>query len=410
MFALSWFATVRPSIAAGVIRTHAFMSPMPPRSRFLLLVPPRRLLVIGTGAAAVLAAAGWLASARPPAQDASAAIRPALTVTLEPPRLLRWEQAIVAHGAIEPWQELVIGARTSGLPLAEVLVEVGDTVRRGALLARFDAALPRAEAAQLAAALVQAQANARHAAAVRERMLKLAASGAVSRQDVQLAETQADTTGAQVALARAQLDAKRLLLGYAEVRADDDGVVSARTATPGAVANAGDELFRIIRRHRLEWRGELAPAQLRQVHAGQQVVLALPGGGVVPAVVRQEAPRLDPRTRLATVYADVEAGSAARAGMYAGGRISLGSTQAMTVGAHSVVVRDGRSWIFVADASVARALQVTVGRRQGERSEILSPLPPGARVVGQGAAFLKDGDRVRVAPTQAAAVNGGARS
>ncbi|WP_306394540.1 efflux RND transporter periplasmic adaptor subunit [Telluria beijingensis] len=381
------------------------MSPLPSRlSHF-----SRRTLIVGAGASFAIFA-GLLAFVTRPAQESrQPASRPALTVTLEPPQRLRWEHSIEAHGAIEPWQELVIGARTSGLPLAEVSVEVGDTVRRGALLARFDAALPRAEAAQLEAALVQAQANARQAGAVRERMRKLAASGAVSRQDVQQAETEADTTAAQVALARAQLRAKRLLLAYADVRAADDGVVSARSATPGAVANAGDELFRIIRRHRLEWRAELTPLQLRQMRAGQHIELALPDGGLAPAVVRQAAPRLDPQTRLATVYADVNPRSAARAGMYASGRIALGSSEAMTVGAHSVVLRDGRSWIFVADADagVARALQVTVGRRQGERSEIVSPLPPGVGVVGQGAAFLKDGDRIHVAP---AAASGGPRA
>lgn len=380
------------------------MSPLPSRLSRFFRTPSRRILVIGAGAscAAIAGVAGLMQEA---GEQPPSASRPALTVTLEAPRLMRWEQDIVAHGAIEPWQELVIGARTDGLPLAEVKVEVGDTVRRGALLARFDAALPRFEAAQLAAALVQAQANARHAAAVCERMRSLAASGAVSRQDVQQAEANADTTAAQVALVRAQLDAKRLMLAYADVRAADDGVVSARTATPGAVANAGDELFRIIRQHRLEWRGELTAAQLRQVRAGQQVRLALPDGGVAPAVVRQEAPRLDPRTRLATVYADIQPRTASRAGMYASGRIALGASEALTVGAHSVVVRDGRSWIFVADASVARALQVTVGRRQGDRSEILSPLPQGVRVVGQGAAFLKDGDQLRVMPAE-----GGTRS
>ena len=317
------------------------MSPLPPR----LSHRPRRTLIVGAGASFVIIAGLLALVTRPAPESRQPASRPALTVTLEPPQRLRWEHSIEAHGAIEPWQEQVIGARTSGLPLAEVMVEVGDTVRRGALLARFDAALPRAEAAQLEAALVQAQASARQAVAVRERMHKLAASGAVSRQDVQQAETEADTTEAQVALARAQLGAKRLLLAYAEVRAADDGVVSARSATPGAVANAGDELFRIIRQHRLEWRAELTPLQLRQVRAGQQVTLELPDGGFAPGVVRQEAPRLDPQTRLATVYADVGAPSQARAGMYASGRIALGSSEAVTVGSHSVVVRDGRSWI-----------------------------------------------------------------
>lgn len=375
-------------------------------SRFFPRSPARRILLIGTGAACALGA-GLLAGARQADAPASGIdTRPALSVTLEQPQTIRWEQAIVAHGAIEPWQELIVGARVGGLPLAEVRVEVGDTVRRGALLARFDAALPRAEAAELQAGLQQAKASARNAVAVRDRMLKLAASGAVSRQDVQAAETEADTLEAQIAVVQARLDAKRLLLDYAEVRAADDGVVSARLATPGAVASVGQELFRIIRRHRLEWRGELTPLQLRQVRPGQRVLLELPGGGAATATVRQDAPRLDPQTRLATVYADIAPGGAARAGMYASGRILLGASDAVTVGAGSVVVRDGRSWIFVADAArqtgVARALPVTVGRQQGARSEIVSPLPHGVRVVGQGAAFLKDGDQVRIIPAHGA--------
>jgi len=168
------------------------MSPLPPR----LSHRSHRTLIVGAGASFVIIAGLLALVTRPAPESRQPASRPALTVTLEPPQRLRWEHSIEAHGALEPWQEQVIGARSSGLPLAEVMVEVGDTVR--------------------------------------ERMHKLATSGAVSRQDVQQAETEADTTEAQVALARAQLSAKRLLLAYAEVRAADDGVVSARSATPGA--------------------------------------------------------------------------------------------------------------------------------------------------------------------------------
>lgn len=339
------------------------------------------------------AAAGQAAESRP---------RPALTVTLEDPQTIQWENTIVAEGVIEPWQELLIGAQTSGLPLAEVRANVGDMVRRGELLARFDAALLHAEADQLEAALMQARAAARQAATVRDRTLALVDSDAVSRQEAQQAQTQAEISEAQVRLVQAQLAAKRQLLRYAEVRAPDDGVVSARSATPGSVASTGQELFRIIRQRRLEWRGELTPVQLGQVRAGQPVALTLPGGGSATAVIRQSAPRLDGQTRLATVYADLPANSRANAGMYATGRIVLGNSSALVVHSHSVVVRDGRSWLFVVDPGalppVAKAVQVTVGRRQGVRIEILSKLPSGALVVGQGAAFLKDGDEVQVVP------------
>lgn len=349
-----------------------------------------------------------------PGQRANAAPaslqRPALTVTLEAPQSVEWTSTIAADGVIEPWQELVIGAQTSGLPLAEVRVSVGDQVRRGDVLAVFDPALPGMEAAQLEAALAQAQAAARQAVAVRDRMLALAAGGAVSRQDVQNAEMQADTATAQVRLVQAQLAARRQQQRYATVRAPDDGIVSARAAMAGTVANAGLELFRIIRQGRLEWRGELTAAQLAQVRPGQQVTLSLPDGSAASARIRQSAPRLDGRTRLAIVYADVQTGSRARAGMFAGGRIALGTTRAMAVPAHSVVVRDGSSLLFVAarrgSEAIARALHVDVGRRQGGQVEILGSLPSDARVVGQGAAFLKDGDVVRVAAADSTPAGG----
>ena len=362
--------------------------------------------VLALGAVTILALTAGLTALALQAvpEQPRAAMRPVMTVSLEPPQTLRWERALAAHGAIEPWQEQIVGARVAGLSLADVFVEVGDTVRRGALLARFDASLPRAEVAQLEAALVQAQASARHAAAVRDRMVQLSESGAVSKQDLQQSQSQAATTGAQVAVVQAQLAAKQLLLNYAEVRAPDDGVVSARMVAPGAVASAGQELFRIIRQRRLEWRAELTPLQLAQVRAGQSVVLELPGGGIARAQISRDAPRLDPQTRLATVYAEIATDSPARAGMYAGGRILLGPSDALTVSAHSVLVRDGRSLVFVADPgkqpTLARAIPVTVGRRQGARSEIVSPLPPGMQVIGQGAAFLKDGDQVRVGPAR----------
>src|SRR5690606_25905749 len=117
------------------------------------------------------------------------------------------------------------------------------------------------------------------------------------------------------------LASKRLQLRYTDVIAPDDGVISARRATLGAVCEAGEELFRLIRKGRLEWRGELTAAQLASVAKGQLVELALPDGSAAAAEVRETAPSLDARSRLGLVYADLIPGSQARAGMYANGQI-----------------------------------------------------------------------------------------
>src|SRR5690606_41265880 len=117
------------------------------------------------------------------------------------------------------------------------------------------------------------------------------------------------------------LASKRLQLRYTDVIAPDDGVISARRATLGAVSEAGEELFRLIRQGRLEWRGELTAAQLASVAKGQLVELALPDGSTATAQVRDTAPSLNERSRLGLIYADLMPGSHARAGMYANGEV-----------------------------------------------------------------------------------------
>lgn len=327
---------------------------------------------------------------------------PAMTVTLAPVARANWDATLDASGAIEPWQEAVLGAQGSGLRLLEVRASVGDTIRRGQVLARFDAATLRAGLAELQAGLLRAEAEARQAATNRQRMQALKGSGGISEQEVLQYETQADTSAAQVAVVRAQVESRRLQLDYAELKAPDDGIISARTATVGAVADSGAELFRLIRQGRLEWRGELTAAQLARIAPGQRVVLRLPDGSAASARVRQSAPRLDAGSRMATVYADIDAGSRARAGMYAAGKVVLQQRQALIVPAASVVIRDGRSYVFKvgADAvqplAATQAVHVEVGRRQGDAVELLGSVTVGDRVVVQGAGFLKDGDTVRV--------------
>ena len=311
---------------------------------------------------------------------------PALTVTVAAPQRADWPTVTTASGAIAPWQEASIGTQIGSYQLVEVLVNVGAHVRKGQVLARLNPALLRAEEAQLLANYEQAEAN-------RTRALGLKGSGAMSDQEVLQYVTQAKTAAASLA-------AKRLQLRYTNVTAPDDGAISARTATLGAVVPAGQELFRLIRQNRLEWRGELTAAQLDQVSVGKDITLDLPDGGNATARVRQIAPALDNGTRLAIAYADVRPGSRARAGMYASGQIVLGHSSALVVPAASVIVRDGKSHVLkiagAGDTPKVTLQPVTVGRRNGGQAEIVRGLRDGERVVVEGAGFLNDGDVVRI--------------
>jgi RND family efflux transporter MFP subunit len=325
---------------------------------------------------------------------------PALTVTTATPRRAVWPVTITASGSIAPWQEASVGAKVGGYQIVDVRVNVGVQVRRGEVLARLDSALLRAEEAQLLA-------NDEQAIADRQRALALQSEGAISDQEVLQFVTAAKVSAALLA-------SKRLQLRYTDVIAPDDGVISARTATLGAVSAAGEELFRLIRGGRLEWRGELTAAQLSSVAKGQLVELALPDGSSASAKVRDTAPSLDGRSRLGLVYADLVSGSHARAGMYANGQVVVSQASALVVPAETVVIRDGRTYVVKLSEETATptvALQpVTLGRRRNDEVEIVSGLTGTETLVEAGAGFLSDGDIVRVADTrtlQSSAVRSG---
>jgi RND family efflux transporter MFP subunit len=327
------------------------------------------------------------------AEDRGAAVEqktPALTVTTTTPRREHWPVTLTASGSIAPWQEASVGTQVGGYQLVEVRVNVGDRVRRGDVLARLDSALLRAEEAQLLA-------NDEQAIADRQRALALQSEGAISDQEVLQFVTTAKVSAALLA-------SKRLQLRYTDVVAPDDGVISSRTATLGAVSAAGEELFRLIRGARLEWRGELTAAQISTVAKDQRVELALPDGSAATATVRDAAPSMHEQSRLGLIYADLVPGSSARAGMYANGQVVVAETSALIVPAETIVIRDGRTYVFeIADQTATPAIAlrlVTLGRRRNDEVEIVRGLTGTETLVRAGAGFLGDGDIVRLAQAQ----------
>jgi RND family efflux transporter MFP subunit len=354
--------------------------------------------------AAVLIPALLLAgvfAARSQADDKkTAAPRPALTVTTARPASARLPLRLGANGNVAAWQEAVIGSESNGLRLREVRVNVGDVVKKGQVLAVFDVDVVNADLAQNRAALQEAEANAAAATADAGRARALQASGAMSEQEVTRYITAERTAGARVAAARAALSQQQLRLKYTQVVAPDSGIVSARSATVGAVAGVGTELFRMIRQGRLEWRAEITAAELPRMKPGLKAQVKAASGATIRGTVRTVAPTVDPQSRIALVYVDLppslSADAPLKAGMFAGGEFELGDSSALTVPQQAIAVRDGFAYVFRLnpDNRVSQ-VKVTTGRRLGERVEVVAGLAADALVVVSGAGFLNDGDLVR---------------
>ena len=345
----------------------------------------------------------WLLPAWP--QASAPAAKPTLTVNLVAPQAAEWPLRLAANGNIAAWQEAVIGAEAVGLRLTEVLVNVGDTVRKGQPLARLNSETLAADVAQTQASLAEARAAAEEAQANGNRARELGPTGVISAQLIQQWLTAEKTAYARVEALKARLAADQLRLSHTRVQAPDHGVVSARIATVGAVVQPGQELFRIIRGGRLEWRAEVNAADLARLKAGAPAQVTPAGGRTIQGRVRVIAPSVDANTRNGLVYVDLPVPGDARAGMFARGEFEIGAAKALTLPQSAVVLRDGFSYVLRVDASSKVIMtKVEVGRRVGERIEIVAGLDNQARVVAAGGGFLSDGDTVRVVEATAGAV------
>ncbi|MBG6082879.1 RND family efflux transporter MFP subunit [Rubrivivax gelatinosus] len=375
-------------------------------------MPSCSKLLVPSCLAAAVAAAAFLAFAARAADEPKAAPAPkaALTVTVTQPQIERLPIRIAANGNVAAWQEASVGTEANGLRLAEVRANVGDVVKRGQVLAVFAPDTVQADLAQIDAGVAEAEAALAEAAADAERARELQPSGALSAQQVSQYLTAERTAQARLQAQRAAARVQRLRLAQTQVLAPDAGVISARSATVGAVLPAGQELFRLIRQGRLEWRAELPSSDLARVKPGMRArVLPINDGAAVAGTVRVVAPTVDAQTRNGIVYVDLGPSADTRAGMFARGEFEVGSSEALTLPQSAVVLRDGFHYVLKLGADSRVALtKVAVGRRAGERIEITGGLDAAAKVVAAGSGFLGDGDTVRVvsAPRSAAATAG----
>lgn len=368
-----------------------------PRCRRL----PALALTLALSATAVLAdppappaAAAASATPAPPNEDPVAEAPPAVAVVQ--PQTAVWPVQVEASGYVMPWQESRIGVEVGGLRLAAVLVGVGDTVSKGQVLARLDAAAVEADVDAAAAQLAEAEATLTQAKATLERARRLVPSGGVSQQELTQYETQKHTADARVSAARAQFKRQQLKLGNATIVAPDDGVIAASSASEGAVVSAGSELFRIIRKGRLELRAEVAGETLLRLAPGQEVTVRSPLGNEVRGRVRQLAPTVDLTTHNGLAYIDLPPGVPLKAGLYVRGSIVIGERTVLALPESTLQQRGDAARVLTVDAAGrVAASEVRLGAHRDGMVEILAGLDARDRVVVADAGAVAVGETVR---------------
>ena len=352
---------------------------------------------------ALLLAAGVLIiallMARPQPDAAAVAPVAALTVTTTTLVSQPLQRTLAATGSVHAWQELVIAPQLGGYRVEAVKADIGHTVKAGQELARLDDGLLASEVNARRAAVSKSRALADKAEADYRRAQTLEARKLLSTADLERRHSDWLAAQADSELARANLDSAELNLTNARITAPAAGVISARSVNLGEIAQVGKAMFRLLRDNRIEWRAEVPESQLLQLRAGQSVRVYTADGKSLAGTLRSIDPTVDANKRNATVYVDLPQPGGARPGMFARGEFLLDNAAANTIPLASVVRSDGYSYVFaIGKDRIVQRRRIETGALAGDRIEVVRGLASGEVIVHSGAAFLKDGDRVDVAP------------
>ncbi|MCZ3374316.1 efflux RND transporter periplasmic adaptor subunit [Rhizobium sp. AG207R] len=322
---------------------------------------------------------------------------PALTVAAVQPSVEDWSQTIPASGWLKPWHEAVIESETSGLRITEVLADVGSIVKKGDPLVRLNQETVLADLRKEEAAVATKQADLAKAKADADRARQIGGSGALSDQKRVEYLTTEQTAKADLESEEAALESERIKLGQTTIAAVDDGIITSRSASLGAVVSTGTELFRLLRQQRIEWQAEVAAQYLPQIAQGQDAEIIGPDGLALHGVVRLVAPTISSDTGRSVVYVELPKEPPPRNGLYVSGLINVGRKKAVTVPETTLVFRDGINYVFSIDQEDrVHRQRVDVGRRRQDRVEIVTGLRGDESLVRSGGAFLSEGTLVKV--------------
>jgi RND family efflux transporter MFP subunit len=304
------------------------------------------------------------------------------------------------NGSLAAWQEAVIGSQLNGVRIDALRAEVGDVVKKGQTLAVFDQLTVRADLEQARAGVAEAQALFDQGPRLNADMIRnITDQGAVSAQERNQVIAAEKSAQARLLSAKALQTQQEIRLRNTTVTALDDGVISSRTATLGAVPNPGQELFRLVRQQRLEWQAEVTDAELMRIKEGMAVTV-FNDAQPLKGTVRTISPVINAQSRNGMVYVDVPGAYAKglKPGMYLRGEFDLGEQTATVIPQTAVIERDGFTYAFTLDekTSQVQRIKLEVNKAQGEFIEVLSGLKPGDKVVKSGVAFLAHGDFVKV--------------
>ena len=362
--------------------------------RWLIIGAVVALLVI-VGALFMFMSAG---SSKKAAEEAAAGAGQVPTVTVIVPGRSQVAGMVTASGPLAAKRDQPVGIAGSGGRVVRVLVDAGTWVRAGQTLAIVDRSVQAQEAAQLAAQIQAARANAALAQSNYDRALALQGRGFVSKAEIDSKKAIRDAAFAQVRVAQAQLGATRAEIGRLNVTAPAAGLILARNVEVGQiVGGASGALFRLAEGGQMEMRAQLSQQDLAQVHVGMPVqVIPVGSDRAFSGTVWQVAPMIDPQSRLGDVRIAVPYDLAMRPGGFAEARIAAGTTTAPLLPQSAVLSDDSGNYVYIINAkNEVERRNVKIGTVGDNGVTVAAGISGNEAVVLSAGPFLNPGQKVK---------------
>jgi HlyD family secretion protein len=321
---------------------------------------------------------------------------PAVTVVV--PGRQEVPAIISATGSLGARRDMPVGVAGEGGQVERVLVEPGQWVRAGQVLAVINRSVQSQQAAQLAASIEVARADLRLAQANLNRAQRLLPRGFVSRADIDRLTATRDAAAARVRVAQAQFGATRAQIGRLDVRAPTAGLVLARNVEAGQVVGAGSPaLFRVAEGGQMELLARLPQTDLARLSVGVPVTVTPVGSTqTYQGQVYQISPVIDPQTRQGVARILIPYSSELRPGGFASAEIRAGSTTAPLLPESAVLTDDAGTFVMIVGPNdTVQRRAVRVGAVSDRGVVIAQGLSGNERVVESAGAFLNAGERIR---------------
>lgn len=319
------------------------------------------------------------------------------TVSVVVPGRSQVARVVTASGALAARRDQPIGVAGEGGLVRAVLVDAGSWVRQGQVLATVDRQVQTQTAAQLAAQVQAARADAALAQNEFERSEALVGRGFVSKADLDRKRAARDAANARVRVAQAQLGATRAQIGRLDIRAPTSGLILARSVEVGQVVSPGSgALFRLASAGEMEMRAQMSQQDLAYVRAGMPAsVTPIGSDRSFTGSVWQVSPIIDPQSRQGEVRISVPYDPAIRPGGFAEAKIAAGGTTAPLLPQSAVLSDDKGNYVYIINTkNEVERRAVKIGNVDDQGVTIAEGISGQESVVLSAGPFLNPGQKV----------------